>query len=646
MPTLIYLILGLVSVIGGILMGKKLRDENQTRSNIARLGSEAPTLTEGGHTFRDLNKNGKLDPYEDNRLPIETRVEDLLSQMTLEEKAGLMFHPTLRVGKDGFLVEKTSPYSPVQTSELVSKRLINHFKVYDASSPRQIARWQNRLQKLAERTRLGIPITISSEPLHTTNRSFDAKQISDSLSQWPDPLGLAATGDPEFVQQFGNIARQEYLAMGIRVALHPQADLATEPRWGGIRSTFGEDAELAAKMVAAYIRGFQGDTIGAESVACVTGHFPGSGPQKDGEDAQFSYGKDQVYPGGNFGYHLQPFQAAIAAGTAQIMPSYGRPLGTEFDEVGFGFNQQVITTLLREQLGFDGLVCTDWLLLTGMRNFGRDLLEARCWGVEELSVAERLKKAIEAGCDQLGGEAISHVLVDLVIKGDLRMQRIDESARRILREKFRLGLFDNPYVDEEAAAEICGQVAFRQAADQAQRKSIVLLKNGITHQGLILPMLRKVKLYVENLAPEVARRYGEVVSTPEEAEIAILRLNTPFEPRTSFAERQFHAGKLDFDAEELSRILEICKDVPTIVDIYLERPAVIPEIAEQCTALLTSFGASDTALMDVLYGKFKPTGKLPFELPGSMEAVRNQKEDLPHDSEKPLFKFGYGLTFE
>ena len=646
MPTLIYLILGLVSVIGGILMGKKLRDENQTRSNIARLGSEAPTLTEGGHTFRDLNKNGKLDPYEDNRLPIETRVEDLLSQMTLEEKAGLMFHPTLRVGKDGFLVEKTSPYSPVQTSELVSKRLINHFKVYDASSPRQIARWQNRLQKLAERTRLGIPITISSEPLHTTNRSFDAKQISDSLSQWPDPLGLAATGDPEFVQKFGNIARQEYLAMGIRVALHPQADLATEPRWGGIRSTFGEDAELAAKMVAAYIRGFQGDTIGAESVACVTGHFPGSGPQKDGEDAQFSYGKDQVYPGGNFGYHLQPFQAAIAAGTAQIMPSYGRPLGTEFDEVGFGFNQQVITTLLREQLGFDGLVCTDWLLLTGMRNFRRDLLEARCWGVEELSVAERLKKAIEAGCDQLGGEAISHVLVDLVIKGDLRMQRIDESARRILREKFRLGLFDNPYVDEEAAAEICGQVAFRQAADQAQRKSIVLLKNGITHQGLILPMLRKVKLYVENLAPEVARRYGEVVSTPEEAEIAILRLNTPFEPRTSFAERQFHAGKLDFDAEELSRILEICKDVPTIVDIYLERPAVIPEIAEQCTALLTSFGASDTALMDVLYGKFKPTGKLPFELPGSMEAVRNQKEDLPHDSEKPLFKFGYGLTFE
>ena len=149
-----------------------------------------------------------------------------------------------------------------------------------------------------------------------------------SFSQWPEPIGLAATGDAALVQQFGDIARQEYLAVGIRVALHPMADLATEPRWARINGTFGEDAELASRMVSAYIRGFQGEKLGPHSVACMTKHFPGGGPQKDGEDPHFSYGKDQVYPGNNFDYHLIPFEAAFQAGTAQIMPYYGMPVGT------------------------------------------------------------------------------------------------------------------------------------------------------------------------------------------------------------------------------------------------------------------------------------------------------------------------------
>ncbi len=642
---LIYIILGFTGIIGGVLLGKKLRDEKKIQQNIAHLGPEAPRLTENGYTFRDLNKNGKLDPYEDRRLPIEERVEDLLTQMTLEEKAGLMFHTMLGMGKDGSLTEKISPFNPIQTSELISRRLLNHFNVYEIAPPRQTARWHNRLQNLAERTRLGIPVTISSDPRHAFDKNPAAGQATNHLSQWPEPIGLAATGDPELVKQFGDIARQEYLALGIRVALHPMADLATEPRWARINGTFGEDAELSAQMIAAYIRGFQGENLGRESVACMTKHFPGGGPQKDGEDAHFAYGKDQVYPGDHFDYHLKPFEAAFETGTSQIMPYYGRPLGTDLEEVGFGFNQQAITGLLREKYGFDGIVCTDWSLLTGVRAFGREIIEAKCWGVEDLSVPERMQKVIEAGCDQFGGEAIPHVLVDLVIKGELRMQRIDESVRRILREKFRLGLFDNPYIDEDQAAEICGKDQFRQAGELAQRKSIVLLKNGIPRNPTVLPLQAKPKLYIENLAPQEAARYGEVVSTPEEAEIAILRLSTPYERRKGFLERYFHAGKLDFNAEERDRIVAICARVPTIIDIFLDRPAVIPEIAEKCTALLADFGANDAAVLDVIFGKFAPAGKLPFELPSSMQAVQGQKEDLPSDSENPLFPFGFGLTY-
>lgn len=171
---------------------------------------------------------------------------------------------------------------------------------------------------------------------------------------------MAAIGDPALVEQFADIARQEYLAVGLRVALHPQIDLATEPRWCRIGGTFGEDADLTARLVTAYIRGFQTEHLGPASVATMIKHFPGGGPQLDGEDPHFAYGREQVYPGGHFDYHLRPFRAAIAAGGSQMMPYYGMPIGTPYEEVGFGFNRGVITGLLREQLGFDGIVCTDW----------------------------------------------------------------------------------------------------------------------------------------------------------------------------------------------------------------------------------------------------------------------------------------------
>jgi beta-glucosidase len=599
----------------------------------------------GNYSYRDLNKNGRLDPYEDSRLPLEERVEDLLSQMTLEEKAGLMFQPGALLTRDGNMTETSSLPGRPSTAQLITSKHLNHFNIWEAPAPRQLAEWQNRVQEIAEYTRLGIPVTISSDPRHGFIGNMATSAAAMDFSQWPEPIGLAATGDPELVEQFADIARREYIAVGIRTALHPMADLATEPRWARISGTFGEDAELASKMVGAYIRGFQGRSLGVNSVACMTKHFPGGGPQKDGEDPHFPYGREQVYPGDNFNYHLKPFEAAFAAGTAMIMPYYGMPVGLPIEEVGFGFNRDVITGLLREKYRFDGVVCTDWGLLTDLVLPDETML-ARAWGVEGLSLEERTKKVLDAGADQFGGESCPEVIVELVRSGKVPEERIDQSVRRLLRDKFRLGLFDDPYVDAVAAQTIVGSREFRAAGADAQRKAIVLLKNvEKQHGGSVLPLSGRPKLFLKNVSADVAAQYGDVVGRPEDADIAIVREGAPFEPRPGFLERIFHAGDLSFQPAQKAALLTIMATVPTIFCITLDRPAVIPEMAEHCAGLVADFGAGDDAVLDVVFGHFTPSGRLPFELPASMQAVREQKPDVPCDSKQPLFAYGCGLTY-
>jgi beta-glucosidase len=545
--------------------------------------------------------------YLDTSVPIAQRVEDLLAQMTLEEKAGLMFHPAIFMNEDGTFIDGTDAS--------IADQHLNHFNIYFAPPPRQHAEWHNRLQEAAESTRLGIPVTISSDPRHAVGENFGAAWASEGFSRWPEPIGFGALGDVAAMEEFGDIARQEYRAVGIHVALHPMADLATEPRWARIMHTFGEDGDLASKLVGAYVRGFQGDELGPHSVACMTKHFPGGGPQKDGEDPHFEYGKDQVYPGGMFEYHLKVFEGAFAAGTAQIMPYYGRPVGTEYEEVGFGYNRDVVTGLLRGRYGFDGVVCTDWALVSDTPMPDGSVWPAKAWGVEELSTEDRLAKIVAAGCDQLGGERLPATLVELVRSGRISEARIDESARRLLRDKFRLGLFDNRRIDPGEAERVCGSAEFRAAGERMQRRSAVVLKND----G-VLPLA-------------------------EGADVDVVRRDAPYEKREgTFIESVFHAGDLDFKEPELSELLERARAKPTVLVLHLERPAVVPELVGACAAVVAVFGASDEAVADVLHGRVKPEGKLPFELPRSMDAVRGQKPDVPHDSDDPLFPFGHGLA--
>ncbi|WKD32625.1 glycoside hydrolase family 3 protein [Streptomyces xanthophaeus] len=580
--------------------------------------------------------------YQDAALPVDRRVEDLLARMTLEEKAGQLFHSMLMMNADGTPVTETDgSMLPFTTPELIEDRHLTHFNLLGTYGPREMARWQNAVQEMAAATRLGIPVTLSTDPRHTFTDNIGASFNSGAFSAWPEALGLAAIGDPELVHRFADTVRREYLAVGFRVALHPQIDLASEPRWARQSGTFGSDARLTGELVAAYVRGLQGPALGPGSVSAMVKHFPGGGPQKDGEDPHFAHGKEQVYPGGMREHHLEPFKAAIAAGCAQMMPYYGQPIGTDWEEVGFGFNRGVVTGLLREELGFEGIVCSDWGLLNDATIFGQ-VHPARAWGLEHLSVAERAARGLEAGCDQFGGEQCPEVIVELVRSGRVAESRIDESVRRLLREKFALGLFEDPYVDPDAAAEIVGRSDFTALGAAAQRRSLTVLTN---RDGL-LPLAAGPKLYVRNVDAAVAAGYGEVVADPADADLAVLRLRTPHEPRENIFESYFHSGSLAFPEPELAQILALLDQVPTLVCINLERAAVIPEIAERAAALIADYGAGDAALLDVAFGRATPGGRLPFELPRSMKAVEASRPDVPNDTLDPVFPHGRGLTLQ
>lgn len=642
-----WVFLSFAAIVAITVAGYLFHLSNQSSINMAQLGDSAPTLIANNHSYRDLNKNGLLDPYEDSRLSSERRAEDLLDKMTLSEKAGVMFINVISVGSDGELQERPnlsdlfSVASPPNSEMLVVKKM-NHFNLIKIPSAKKLAQWHNAVQAVAERTRLGIPVTIASDPRHGFGQNPVTNLPAEEFSQWPEFLGLAATRDPELVRQFGDIGRQEYISVGIRLALHPMADLATEPRWARASGSFGEDAELSAELTAAYIKGFQGETLGTGSVATMVKHFSGGGPQKDGEDAHFPFGKEQVYPGDHFDYHLIPFtEGAFSAGVAQVMPYYGIPVGQTDEDVGFAFNKTIITDLLRQKYQFEGVICSDWGLVSDAKIFGLTLKAASAWGVEHLSPEQRMIKLLDAGIDQIGGESIPEMLVSLVENGAISEKRLDSSVRRLLLDKFRLGLFDNAYIDINQVNSIVGNPAFVEAGKNAQRKSLILLKNA----SQILPVTDTPKIYIDNIDPDVAARFGKVVKKPTEADIAIIRLKAPYYPHDGMLESFFHSGDLDFKGGEKARILNLLKTVPTVVDIYLDRAAVIPEIAENSAALIANFGADDEILLEAIWGQFSPSGKLPFEMPSSMAAVKAQKEDVPYDSANPLFPFDFGLSY-
>ncbi len=604
-----------------------------------------------GTTFRDLDHDQQMAPFEDPRLTPAERADDLVGRLSLAEKAGLFFHEIIEVGPQGTLMEGDGAVARSSTRGVVLDKLINHVNVHALPSARESAEWSNALQELATTTPHSIPVTVSTDPRHSFAENSGAAFAAGAMSAWPEPLGLAALRDPERVREFAEIARQEYVAVGIRSSLHPQIDLGTEPRWGRQFHTFGNDSAFVAEVAAAYIEGFQLDRdLGPGSVATMAKHFPGGGPQLDGEDPHFPYGREQIYPGGRFDDHLVPFRRAIEVGTSALMPYYGRPIGLELDgeaieEVGFGYNKQILTGLLRDQLGFDGVICTDWGLITSTVVFGRPL-PARAWGVEHLSELDRLVKIIDAGADQLGGEQRTELLVQAVDQGLITSERIDQSVRRLLIVKFQLGLFDDPFVDPDLAEDVVGRDDFVRAGRRAQAESMVLLHNAEVDGVPTLPLTTPLAVYVEGIPAEEAARLGDVVTDPADADVAVIRLPAPFDPRDDlFLEGFFHQGSLEYRPGLVARLRDLAAVAPLVIDANLERPAILTPFTEFAAAILTDVGASSAALVEVLSGNVAPLGRLPFEVPRSTEAVRSSHSDVADDSENPLYEHGAGLSY-
>ncbi len=706
-----------------------------TNTNGPTLGysesSGITILTVDGLKFKDLNKNGKLDPYEDWRLAVDVRAKDLAGKMSIEQIAGLMLysaHQAVPSNPTGFGAGTyngkpidSSGMQPYDISDQQKNFLkddnLRHILVTRVKSPEVAAKWNNNIQAFVEGLGLGIPANNSSDPRNAVVANAEYNLGSGgTISMWPESIGLAATFDPSIVLKFGNIAAQEYRALGIATALSPQVDLATEPRWSRFNGTFGENPKLAADMARAYIDGFQTSTGSAEikdgwgyhSVNAMVKHWPGGGPEEAGRDAHFAYGKFAVYPGNNFQTQLTPFiDGAFKLNgktkmAASVMPYYTISYGQDKkngENVGNSYSKYIITDLLRNKYGFDGVVCTDWLI-TADEGKSPDVFAGKSWGVEKLTVAGRHYKALMAGVDQFGGNNAAGPVLEAYKMGvkehgeDFMRKRFEQSAVRLLRNIFQVGLFENPYIDPNESTKIVGNAEFMKAGYDAQLKSIVLLKN----KGNILPLAKTKTVYIPkrivpaardwfgNTTPErveypvnidIVKKYFNVTDDPSKADLAIVFVKGPnggvgyskedrqnggngyvpislqYGPYTATDAREHSiaAGDPVVDSTitnrsykgksttagnvtDLKSILDTktaMNGKPVIVCMALTNPAVVSEFESKIDGLVVSFGVQDQALMDIISGATEPSGLLPLQMPSDMHTVETQKEDVPQD---------------
>lgn len=608
--------------------------------------------------FRDLNHNGKRDAYENPALAVDKRVEDLMRRMTLEEKVALMLHGSLQA-EGGRGIGMGKAYDKASAQELLA-RGVNSFITRIGPDPRTFAQENNAIQKLAEATRLGIPATISTDPRNHFAVTAGASSETGGFSQWPETLGMAAIGDEALVERFGKLVAAEYRAVGIQMALSPQADLYTEPRWPRGVATFGADPATVSRLAGAYVRGFQGSAGGLvkSGVATIVKHWVGYGAEPEGFDGHNYYGRTAKLDNESFAQHVAAFDGSLAAKSAGVMPTYVIAEGVTIDgkpvpQVGAGFSKPMIEGLLRGTKKFGGIVISDWAItntcpeqcMAPTAEKPQGFAIAMPWGVEKLAEEDRYAMGANAGIDQFGGVDDPAPLLAAVKAGKVSASRVDEAARRVLRLKFDLGLFDNPYVDADAAARIVGSKATQAEADTAQRAAQVLLEN----KNGLLPLSAGKKVWLSGVSADAAKAAGlVVVDAPEQADVAIVRVATPHEtlhPNHFFGSRQ-HEGRLDFRADDdaTKTVNAAAAKVPTIVAVDLDRPAVLTLLKDKASALYGLFGASDAVFLDLVTGKAKSKGKLPFELPSSAKAVEEQHPGRPDDSANPLYKRGDGIV--
>lgn len=609
--------------------------------------------------FKDMDKDGKLTPYEDWRLSPEERAKDLLSRLSLKEKAGIMMHGNAPSLDDA--IGRGDKYDFDKLSTMILTDKVNSFITRLQVNPKDFAAQNNQLQKIAESDRLSIPLTISIDPRNTFY--YDDELSSKSgFSQWPGTLGMAAIGIEQDINEYGNIIRQEYRSLGVTQALSPQADLGTEPRWARFEGTFGESPELSKKMVRGYISGMQNGKGGlnSQSVAAVVKHWVGYGAAENGFDSHNAYGKYALFTKkDSLKEHIIPFTGAFEVNVSGIMPTYSilknaQINNHQIEAVGAGFNSYLLKDLLRDTYKFKGVIMSDWSITNDCNEVCENgtppgvtpKVEGMPWGVEKLTKEERFIKAVEAGVQQFGGVSDSSIIVNAVENKKLTEKMLDEAVLAILIQKFELGQFETPYVDENIANQFVGNEDFQKVASQAQYHSMVLLEN----KQKILPLKKAAKVYLYGFSATTKNQLSNnvhIVDSLDKADVVVVRLNAPYEQnhKNYFFGTMHHEGSLVFPTndKDIAFIAQASKKHPVIVSVYLDRPAILTPLKQYASAVIANFGVNDEILFTRLFDNKPYVAKMPFALPDSMASVKKQAPDLPNDM-KALYPLGYGLT--
>lgn len=703
--------------------------QNESGPAIGTAG--VPVIERDGCVFRDLSRSGSLLPYEDWRLSPEERAKDLTARLTVNEMIGLTLHSSSQpvpalpglmevVGTYGgkpFAESGAEPWALTdQQKTMLRDYGMRHFLVSKFRSVEAAVRWSNNIQKAAETLPYGIPVNLSSDPRHGADAdAAEFHAAASDVSQWPEGLALAATRDPETARSYAKAVAKEYRALGITTALGPQIDLGSDPRWFRIRDTLGSDVELDIALAQSICDGLQTtegspDGWGRDSVIAMAKHWPGGGTGEGGRDAHYPFGKYAVFPGNNLAGHLRPFTEGAmklpgpTKSCAAIMPYY--TISWEQDvknheNVGNSYSEYLIRDLLIEQYGYEGVICTDWGIVRDKTpHVGMYVLGGKCHGVEELPAEERILKLLRNGVNQFGG-LDEREKVDLAYRigceryGKEAMDALlSLSAYKLLLNLFRLGLFENPYLDVEESKTVVGSRELVLKGVEAQKKSPVLLKN----KG-VLPLKKGIKVYVptrhveshysfvrmktkpQDIDPVPDALLGQHftrVATPEEADAALVFIASPrgrngyefdmmnrdpqpeagyypislqYRPYTAEHARKVslaggdpreesmnrsYRGKTEVSANEsdLDLVLEARRRMggkPVIVVVRMDKPAVVREFEPSADAILADFGVSRSVILDVLSGDAPPQGKLPVILPADMETVETHCEDLVTD---------------
>lgn len=701
--------------------------------------TSTPLLEDKGLFFKNLSRTGRLLPYEDWRLDPQTRAKDLAGRLAIEDIAGLMlwsphqlvpFLPGLpfigHYGGREYTEGKTDPASLTdEQMDFVQDQKIRNILLNYAESADAASRWNNNLQALAEDSPWGIPVCISSDPRHAAGKkTAEFSGQGKDVSRWPEGMGLAASFDPDLVENFAKIVAKEYRALGISLALGPQIDLATDPRWMRLEDTYGTKADMTTAMARAYCDGLQTtegtpDGWGADSVAAMVKHWPGGGTGEGGRDAHYAYGKFAVYPGKRMQDHMKPFtQGAFklkgpTQKAASVMPYY--TISWQQDDkygenVGNAYSRYIISDLLRQKYHYDGVVCTDWGI-TGNPGPSVGSFGGTCFGTELFPEAERYLKLLLNGVDMFGGCSRMEPVTQAYEIGcqrygrDFMDQRMQASAERILTIFFRLGLFENPYLDPQKSTQIVGAPEFVQAGLEAQAKSAILLKN----ENKVLPLKKGTKIFVPDrhigpymnffrtlmpaqdltpLTPNQVEGYFSLVSDPKEADAAVVMMESPmcdcyrdedlakggngylpislqYRPYTADQARPSSLARGDYreldcdrtyrgktntarnegDLDNLLQAREAMGQKPVIAILQIHNPTVMSEFEPAADAILAHFGIEDRVLMDLLCGQAKPGGRLPVIMPVDMETVEAHCEDVDDDIQPYVDRTGNAYDY-